>query len=167
VYFLGPEWKKEIETRSRFPAVDRYLDHLKQLRQTKPVLLAAHAYTQHSAVASGGQIISKLVRKGLNLKDDLLSGTAAFTFSEPPRKLKFYLRSAVDSLEGDLLSEEVENMITEHQSVFIFNNEIIKGYRVGYLAPVIALVKLGTRSRAVKVALIAGLAIGVALYLKN
>jgi heme oxygenase len=165
LFYFGPEWRKELETRSRFPAVDRYLDQLKQLAKTQPILLAAHAYTQHSAVASGGQIISKLVRKGLQLQDQ--SGTAAFEYLKPPRELKLTLKHAVDSLEGDLSNEEVQALILQHQAVFIYNNEIIKGYRVGFLAPAIASIKLLSRNRAVKVVLIAGITLGVALYVRK
>lgn len=166
LFYFGPEWKSEVEARSRFSAVDRYLDHLKQLAQTQPILLAAHAYTQHSAVASGGQIICKIVRKGLNLQSGAL-GAAAFEFSEPPRELKLSLKSAMDSLEAELSSEEVKNMILQHQEVFIHNNEIIKGYRIGFFSPIIASVKFATRSRAVRVALIAVLAIYAASYVRR
>lgn len=169
LFHFGPEWKKEVETRSRFPAVDRYLDHLKHLAQTQPIFLAAHAYTQHSAVASGGQIISKFVRKAFNLQDHQSGalGTAAFQFSEPPRELKLSLKSAMDSLESDLSSEEVENMILQHQEVFIYNNEIIKGYRVGFFQPIIASVKFAMKSKAIRIALIAGLAMCIASYVRK
>lgn len=169
VFYFGPEWRNEVESRSRFPAVDLYLDHLKQLAQTQPILLVAHAYTQHSAVASGGQIISKLVRKALHLQDPQFGalGTAAFQFSEPTSELKLSLKTAMNSLEADLSSDEVKNMILQHQQVFIYNNEIIKGYRVGFFPPIIASIKFATRSKAVRVAFIAGLAICVALYISK
>jgi len=169
VFYFGPEWRNEVESRSRFPAVDRYLELLKQLAQTQPLLLAAHAYTQHSAVASGGQIISKLVRKALHLQDPQSGavGTAAFQFSEPTSELKLSLKSAMNSLEADLLREEIENMILQHQKVFSYNNEIIKGYRVGFFPPIIASIKFATRSKAVRAAFIVGLAVCVALYIRK
>ncbi len=166
VYYFGPQWRNELERRSHFPAVTQYLDHLRELAKSQPILLAAHAYTQHSAVASGGQILSKIIRKGLNLPDG--SGTAAFVFSAPPRELKSTLKHAINSLEVELSKEEVHTMILQHQEVFIYNNSIIKGYRVGFFSPALASIKLASRSRAVKIALLAGLAIGIAvLYVRK
>ena len=164
IFYFGPDWKKELDARSRFPAVDQYLNHLEALAEAQPILLAAHAYTQHSAVASGGQIISKLVRKGLNLKGEPGAGTAAFTFSVPPRDLKSTLKAELDSLESGLSNEEIEAMILQHQDVFISNNEIIKNYRVGFLAPFIASIKLATRSRVVRAVFLGGIALVVAFY---
>lgn len=47
------------------------------LKHDKPLLLIAHAYTQHMALLAGGQIMRRSVRGSLQLGPDD-PGTAAF-----------------------------------------------------------------------------------------
>lgn len=164
-FFFGPGWEAELQRRSASPAVQRYLDHLSSLADASPLLLAAHSYTQHSAMASGGQIISKIVRKGLALGPAPGPGTATFAYaSADPKALKAALKGCLDGLEAEMSEAEVAAAIAEHQGAFAFNEAIIRGYRVGTLAPVVALVKLGARSRAV-VAVVAVLVVVLAARL--
>ena len=55
-----------------------YVEHLEQLGRRCPILLVAHAYTQHMAMAAGGKIIRRLARKAMKLPED--AGTAIFEF---------------------------------------------------------------------------------------
>lgn len=70
-----PGWASKL-TASR--ALEEYKAHLSVLGKEDPSLLLAHAYTQHLAVAAGGQIIRRLARKHMGLPGD--AGTAAFEY---------------------------------------------------------------------------------------
>ena len=151
-YFFGTNWEQELERRSRFPAVQRYLDHLETLANSQPVLLIAHSYTQHLAITSGGQIIAKLVCKGLGLPESG-EGTASFKYTNgQPKQLSTIFKSKLDALEPQFTHEEVDALICEHQAVFGFNADIIRGYKVGVFSPFVAAIKLGAKSRIVIVA---------------
>jgi heme oxygenase len=63
---------------SRTPAVTAYTEHLDALGESRPLLLLAHSYTQHLAMAMGGQIIRRHARKAMKLPED--EGTAVFEF---------------------------------------------------------------------------------------
>ena len=60
------------------PAVRQYLYRLKHIARDTPELLLAHAYTQHSAILAGGQMLRRMCRKAMRLPED--KGTAAFEF---------------------------------------------------------------------------------------
>lgn len=184
-YFGHDQWEQELRRRSLFPAVQAYLDHLKALAGSQPLLLAAHSFTQHLAVASGGQIISKLVKKGLALSQNQsqqqelvgegeedeeeykhCDGVSAFYFGAGvnPKDLKAALKECIDSLGDSELTEDEElGMIEEHKRAFEYNQGIITGYQVGWQAPFVGAMKLATRSRAVG-AVMAALIVAVSVF---
>jgi heme oxygenase len=109
-FYLGPAWREDVAANCRLPAVDRYRAHLRALVAASPLLLAAHAFTQNLAVASGGQILGRLVRRGLGLGEGE-GGTAAFEYAGgPPKALKEAFKEAFDSL-GEVLGQEEQNQV--------------------------------------------------------
>ena len=80
-YYLDASWELAAES-ERSPAVRRYEAHLAAIGRDQPLLLLAHAYTQFLAIASGGQIFRRMVRKQLGLPED--EGTAAFEYDTGP-----------------------------------------------------------------------------------
>ena len=126
-----------MQAHSQLPEVKAYQAHLDSLAASAPVLLAAHAFTQLLAVASGGQILARMIKKGLRLPEG--EGVAAYTYATgQPRALKAALKLHIDSLQGELSAAEVEALVGEHCKAFSFNNAIIRGYRIGYASPLVA-----------------------------
>lgn len=74
-----PGWK-DAAAAEVTPAVTQYVDHLGDLARQDPGLLLAHAWTQYSALASGGQAIKRMVVKAF--KDPDSRGTAMFDFDD-------------------------------------------------------------------------------------
>lgn len=72
-----PGWKDAAETTN---AVTEYVDHIHSLSRQDPGLLLAHAWTQYSALASGGQAIKRMVAKAFRHPEG--RGTAMFDFGE-------------------------------------------------------------------------------------
>ena len=81
-FYLGPTWKEDINIHSK-PYVQFYLDHIEDIAKTTPILLCAHSYTQHLAILSGGQLLKRVVAKGLQLRPDDDKYSAAAVSSPP------------------------------------------------------------------------------------
>lgn len=59
-------WGNRAERPAELAVTKDYLDHLKNLSQTKPELLLAHVYVRHMGDLAGGQMIAKKIPgKGL------------------------------------------------------------------------------------------------------
>lgn len=105
--FLGPEWRADLRAHcSALPQVEAYCAHLAALAAARPLLLAAHSFTQHLAVASGGQIVARMVRRGLGLQGP--QGTAAFDYGGEQRALKDAFKHEFNALAAVLSEEEVQ-----------------------------------------------------------
>lgn len=164
-YFLGPGWRIDLEQHSNLPSVRAYVAHLQALAVERPLLVAAHSITQHLALAAGGQMVAKMVRRGLKLPEG--RGAAAYTYSHgSARALKEGLKTHFDALytSDHLAQEEVDALVHEHCRAFAFNNAIIWEFNVGALAPLKATLQLAMRSHTftVTAAVLGGV---LALYL--
>ncbi len=107
-YYLGPEWRNLIKNTSWTPALQGYIKHLDTISANQPLLLMAHSYTQHLAVASGGQILSRMVRRGLNV-DGI--GISSYTYTKAQAKeLRFELKRTVDILGETFTTEEFQKV---------------------------------------------------------
>ena len=63
-------------------ATQAYVVHLRHLAATQPLLLLAHAFTQHLAGLSGGVVLRRMARKHMALPQD--QGTAIFEYPGGP-----------------------------------------------------------------------------------
>lgn len=114
-FYLGPDWEADIRKHSLSPQVQAYLDHLDNLAQTEPLLLAAHAFTQLLAVASGGQILARLVKKGLGLGEGQ-AGVAAYSYDgvKRPKVLKDAFKQRIDKL-GEQIPEDAAAKVSVNE----------------------------------------------------
>ncbi|EFJ47375.1 hypothetical protein VOLCADRAFT_117870 [Volvox carteri f. nagariensis] len=124
-YLLGPNW--EACCGSKSPPLKEY----------EPRLLLAHSYTQHLAMAAGGQVIRRLVRKHLALTEED-AGTDAFEFKgESSNTLRTKFKATLDEWARGLPEEDVRQLISEHVTTFQFQNAIIRAFPI----PTAAVVK--------------------------
>lgn len=140
-YYLGPDWKRDAEKHS-LSYVQAYLERLDYISSNKDVsiLLAAHAFTQHQAFASGGRILaSRVIPKGLGLDPHSTDGRKAFQYSSGDdayvRAQRESVKSALDDLGKHMSDQEKELFVKEHCLVFTMNNTIVTSFRVGWLNP--------------------------------
>mmetsp|Transcript_10357 Transcript_10357/g.20447 ORF Transcript_10357/g.20447 Transcript_10357/m.20447 type:complete len:271 (+) Transcript_10357:78-890(+) len=140
-YYLGPDWKRDAEKHS-LSYVQAYLERLDYISSNKDVsiLLAAHAFTQHQAFASGGRILaSRVIPKGLGLDPHGTDGRKAFQYSSGDdayvRAQRESVKSALDDLGKHMSDQEKELFVKEHCLVFTMNNTIVTSFRVGWLNP--------------------------------
>ncbi|GAX73429.1 hypothetical protein CEUSTIGMA_g881.t1 [Chlamydomonas eustigma] len=149
IFYLGPHWRSQVQ---RSAAIVAYEERIKHLLETDPRLLLAHVYTQHLAMAAGGQIIKRMARKQMQLEDG--HGTAAYEYPEgrpSASELKSALKTKIDEV-GTTFSEEVcKKLVEEHCLVFKYNNEIITAFRIRWQPFLKGLWVLCTSQTAVKI----------------
>lgn len=140
-YYLGPDWKHDAEKHS-LHYVQAYLDRLEYLSSQRElnILLAAHAFTQHQAFASGGRILaSRVIPKGLGLDPRSTDGRKSFQYSSEDdadvRVQRESVKSAMDELGKHMTEKEKELFVQEHCLVFSMNNTIVTSFRVGWFSP--------------------------------
>nr|QKY14911.1 chain a, heme oxygenase (HMOX) [Polytomella parva] len=137
-YFLGKNWEEKVHAT---PAIKEYIDHVKYLGMRDPVLLLVHAYTQHLAITSGGQIIRRVARKQFKLPED--AGTFTFDFDQYDLKRDVAEFKRILNEFADGLSEaEREKLIAEHSRVFRFNNAIVSSFNIPVRAAILGYLRL-------------------------
>jgi len=122
-FYYGDNWREEIEP---LPAGKVYVDRLKEIATTDPILLIAHAYTRYMGDLSGGQALKNIVRSALKLPSD--QGTALHEFEQLPtpdakRAFKEKYREALNSLPLD--EAEIQRIVDEANNAFHLNRDVV------------------------------------------
>ena len=117
-FFLGPDWRKQNPPS---PAAVKYVDRINYVMEKEPVLIFAHAQTMFMAALAGGQILKKIVRKGLGL-----TGSDGLLFFEFPDdnvvSVKADIRSSVNGLKME--KKMIDRVVAEKELIFQLNNGI-------------------------------------------
>lgn len=105
------------------PAGAAYAARLRELAQTEPTLLLAHAYLRYLGDLHGGQMLARLIRQQAWL--DGVDATAFYAFGEPARveALRQDFRAGLDALQltepqADALVAEACEAFRRHQQLF-------------------------------------------------
>lgn len=148
-YYFGENWRSEIVATE---AGKRYVNRIKEVAQTEPSLLVAHAYVRYLGDLSGGQGLKTIIRKAFNLPEH--KGVGLHEFDALPTRdeqvaFKIKYRDALNDLEiDDVLADKI---VAEANTVFRLNcnvmhsleeivktavgldifNELIHGHQVG------------------------------------
>ncbi len=116
----GPRWR---DRRVLVAAAQDFASHLQALSRTAPLLLAAHAYVRYLGDLSGGQMLTRVVSKGLLLEPG--HGVDFYDFGDAAtvRQRKQAFRVALDALAGNetlagQLVEEACNSFKRHKDLF-------------------------------------------------
>lgn len=122
-FYYGDNWRSEI---APLKAGQVYVDRIREISNTDPVCLIAHAYTRYMGDLSGGQALKGIVRSALNLPSD--RGTALYEFDQLPtveakRAFKETYRQALDSLSVD--EETIQRIVAEANYVFTLNRNVV------------------------------------------
>ena len=105
-----------------------YIDHLRMLSKTDPILLIAYIYAMYGAIMAGGAIIKRMVKTAFSLKDN--GGVEIFTVSFEGSSFKnmaSFRKDMKRRLDEDMqLSEEEEaRILKEAPQVFVRNNALV------------------------------------------
>jgi heme oxygenase len=122
-FYYGDNWREEI---TPLKAGKVYVDRIREISNSDPVCLIAHAYTRYMGDLSGGQALKGIVRSALNLPSD--RGTALYEFEQLPtieakRAFKGIYRNALDSLSLD--EETILRIIAEANFAFTLNRNVV------------------------------------------
>jgi heme oxygenase len=121
-YYYGDNWREQI---SASPEGLNYVARLKEISETNPALLVAHAYVRYMGDLSGGQSLRHIVRSALDLPPD--KGTGLHEFDALPtveakRSFKKTYRETLDSLPVDAtLAAEI---VAEANHAFALNRNV-------------------------------------------
>lgn len=115
----GPFWDQAIALQ---PASRLYVDRLRELHQTRSVLLVAHSYVRYLGDLSGGQILKRIVAKSFQLPDR--AGTAFYDFgaSDRARALTHGFRAGLDSIDAH--EDQIAAIVTEAQQAFVLHRDL-------------------------------------------
>ncbi|HEY0235972.1 MAG TPA: biliverdin-producing heme oxygenase [Afipia sp.] len=128
----GPGWAARIPL---LPAAEAYAAKIADAASGDGSRLVAHAYTRYLGDLNGGQILSRLLAKALDLKPNELSFYDFSKFSDP-EALKTDYRLAIDRA-GDAVSD-VPGVIEEGALAFSLNIALAEAVQQAAGAPVLA-----------------------------
>lgn len=74
----GGDWRQSIPLTA---AAESYVERVRWLDETEPMLLVAHSYVRYLGDLSGGQVLGRVVAGALGLHDG--RGTSFYTFGPP------------------------------------------------------------------------------------
>ena len=122
-FYYGDNWQSQIAPSE---AGKVYVDRIKEISNSEPVLLVAHAYVRYMGDLSGGQALKNIVRSALSLPPD--RGTNfhqfdAFPSVEARRGFKGRYRDALNSLPVD--NELIEKIVAEANDAFALNRDVM------------------------------------------
>lgn len=113
VFLHGPDWATAM------PASGAALEYGRRVRAATPELLVAHAYVRYLGDLSGGQMLKKVVGRGLGLAGT--DGLAFYNFPgiPDPDDFKQRFRASLDALA--LAPELEDRVVTEARDAFGLN----------------------------------------------
>jgi heme oxygenase len=114
-HFGGPAWPSSL---SVLPIGDQYARRVAMASEGDGARLIAHAYTRFLGDLNGGQVLKRLLREALNLKDD---GLAFYDFPHlaDPRASGVRYRVAIDVAGTEI--DDIAPVIEEAAVAFEFN----------------------------------------------
>ena len=116
-YYFGEDWKEKAVLSE---AAKKYVDRIREISKEDPTLLIAHHYTRYLGDLSGGQVLKKMARKGMQLPD---SGEGVhfydFDLIEDAHKFKNMYRARLDGL--NMGKEVADKVVEEANYAFLLN----------------------------------------------
>lgn len=120
-YFYGPDWKLKIKPSS---ATQAYTARIKEVRSKAPYLLIAHQYTRYLGDLFGGQMMSGMATRSLELEESM--GVDFYQFDEI-KSAKDFITAWYNKLNDlDLTDEEKQKIVDEANYVFDLNIGILE-----------------------------------------
>ncbi|MFZ9737455.1 MAG: heme oxygenase (biliverdin-producing) [Prochlorotrichaceae cyanobacterium] len=124
-FYYGENWRDEI---APLPEGEAYVKRIREVAESDPLLLIAHAYTRYLGDLSGGQALQRIIRSALKLPEG--EGTAMHEFEQLPtpedkKAFKERYRDALNDLPLD--AEAVQRIVAEANHAFQLNRDVVHG----------------------------------------
>lgn len=133
-FFCGPNWSANLHPS---PACQVYVNRIREISDSDPVLLVAHAYTRYIGDLSGGQILKNIAKRAMGLQDG--QGTAFYEFDQIKHEGKFKqkYRAILDELPVDQAT--ADRIVEEANYAFKLNMMLFKELEGNWLVSMIRL----------------------------
>lgn len=120
-FYYGADWRNQVQPSE---ACKKYVKHIQEVSNNTPELLAAHAYTRYMGDLSGGQILKKIAKQAMGLKDG--QGTAFYEFDSIKNhgEFKKKYRAALDTIPVDSITQD--RIVDEANYAFHLNMEMFQ-----------------------------------------
>jgi heme oxygenase len=117
-YYHREDWRNKLTQTS---SCKEYVNRIRKISDTSPVLLISHHYTRYIGDLSGGQILKKIAQTALGVDD---SGMNFYIFADIPdeKEFKNNYRSTLDSL--DLTQTQIDSIVSEANEAFRCNMKV-------------------------------------------
>jgi len=120
-FFYGNNWLIQIKPS---PAAKVYVARVQEVAATKPYLLVAHQYTRYLGDLFGGQMMSGMASRSLDLANR--DGTAFYKFDDIS-SAKDFISEWYNCLNGlELMDEQKQEIVDEANRVFDLNIGILQ-----------------------------------------
>ena len=103
-----------------------YIQRIRDIAQSNPLLLLSHAYTRYLGDLSGGKILERVARRALQLERDG-EGLAFYQFPniDSAKLFKDQYRASLNAM-GHLSSNEIQQLVTEANIAFGLNMRLFE-----------------------------------------
>ena len=120
-FYYGANWRDQI---SPSPAATEYVARIREVSNTAPELLVAHAYTRYIGDLSGGQILKGIAVRAMGLAEG--EGTSFYEFNTIPdeKAFKAEYRQAMDSIPVD--DATADRIVDEANHTFGLNMKMFR-----------------------------------------
>mmetsp|Transcript_59626 Transcript_59626/g.71650 ORF Transcript_59626/g.71650 Transcript_59626/m.71650 type:complete len:532 (+) Transcript_59626:146-1741(+) len=123
-YFHGDDWKSHPDVKTPSPATLDYVNRIRHVASTNPLLLLAHAYTRYLGDLSGGTVLARVARRALSLPksgEGIVTGLAFYKFEgiKSGKAFKDWYRATLDNMT--LTEREVRMVVGEANVAFALN----------------------------------------------
>lgn len=122
-FYYGENWREEIGASEEGK---KYVARLREIANSEPALLVAHAYVRYMGDLSGGQALKNIIRSALKLPPD--QGTGLHQFDAIPtvearREFKVKYRDALNALPAD--DAIAQKIVDEANYAFQLNRDVV------------------------------------------
>ena len=120
-FYYGTNWRDQI---APSPAAAEYVARIREVSNTAPELLVAHAYTRYIGDLSGGQILKGIAVRAMGLAEG--EGTSFYEFNTIPdeKAFKAEYRQAMDSIPVD--DATADRIVDEANATFGLNMKMFR-----------------------------------------
>ena len=131
-FYYGDHWQNQITVS---PATQAYRQRIRNISNTEPELLIAHAYTRYMGDLSGGQILKGIAQRAMGLSAG--QGTAFYEFADiaSEKEFKAIYRQRLNELS--LSEATIDRIVEEAIAAFEMNMALFQELEGNYIKSIV------------------------------
>jgi heme oxygenase (biliverdin-producing, ferredoxin) len=120
-FYYGANWREQI---APSPAAEEYVARIREVSNTAPELMVAHAYTRYIGDLSGGQILKGIAVRAMGLAEGEGTNFYEFKTISDEKAFKQQYREAMNNLPVD--DATADRIVDEANDAFALNMKMFK-----------------------------------------